>query len=148
MQIVFLLEYIIYGSTKVRWACLRLTNCCDNYAKDHSSMVSHHKLLSCYAVTNHLFQMIQSRKSYISFPIQMWLTEQIEGKWTCLSFWSVKLQSGSGKTSAIVENSSAPAKNYNPQVKIFKKSLQMPIEDLSILTQRFPFRKPIALTAS
>jgi len=71
MQIVFLLEYIIYGSTKVRWACLRLTNCCDNYAKDHSSMVSHHKLLSCYAVTNHLFQMIQSRKSYISFPIQM-----------------------------------------------------------------------------
>jgi len=52
------------------------------------------------------------------------------------------------ETSAIVENSSAPAKNYNPQVKNFKKSLQMPIEDLSILTQRFPFRKPIALTAS
>ena len=147
MQIV-LLENTIYGSTKVRWACLRHTNCCDNYAKDHSSMVSHHKLLSCYAVTNHLFQMIQSRESYISFPIQMWLTEQIEGKWTCLSFWSVKLQSGSGKTSAIVENSSAPEKNYNPQVKNFKKSLQMPIEDLSILTQRFPFRKPIALTAS
>jgi len=58
------------------------------------------------------------------------------------------LQSGSGKTSAIVENSSAPAKNYNSQVKILKKSLQMSTEGLSILTQRFPFRKPIALTAS
>ena len=146
MQIV-LLENTIYGSTKVRWACLRHTNCCDNYAKDHSSTVSHHKLLSCYAVTNRLFQM-KYRESYISFPIQMWLTKQNEGKWTCLSFWSVKLQSGSGKTSAIVENSSAPAKNYNSQVKILKKSLQMSTEGLSILTQRFPFRKPIALTAS
>ena len=57
----------------------RLTNCCDNYAKDHSSTVSHHKLLSCYAVTNRLFQM-KYRESYISFPNQMWLTEQSWGK--------------------------------------------------------------------
>jgi hypothetical protein len=37
-----------------------------------------------------------------------------------LSFSSAILQSGSGKTSAIVENSSAPAKNCNPHVKMFK----------------------------
>ena len=70
MQIV-LLENTIYGSTKVRWACLRLTNCCDNYAKDHSSTVSHHKLLSCYAVTNHLFLMKYRAENHIlAFPFK------------------------------------------------------------------------------
>jgi len=43
-----------------------------------------------------------------------------------LSFSSAILQSGSGKTSAIVENSNAPAKNCNPHVKMFRKILQMP----------------------
>lgn len=74
---------------------------------------------------------------------------KVEGIYTSLSFSSGGLHSGSGKISAIAENRSAPAKNCKARMKNIRNgtnALQNIL--LKTLTQRLPFRKPIALTAS